>query len=84
MDKTVKTEQNKDQNLLTLAANLLIEDRQYADENHLYPLCGQAEYFDLLRGIDELNKQGRGSHEELVHMLRRYTFQKHPQFNHPD
>ena len=84
LDKTVKTEQNKEQNLLTLAANLLIEDRQYADENHLYPLCGQAEYFDLLRGIDELNKQGRGSHEELVHMLRRYTFQKHPQFNHPD
>ena len=67
-------------NVLNLAANLLTDDRAYAEDNHLYPLCGQAEYFDLLRGIDELSKQNRGTPSELIHSVRQYTFQKHPDF----
>jgi len=70
--------------VLNQAASLLIEDRRYAEENHLYPLCGQAEYFDLLRGIQQLSEQNRGTPAELIDRLRRYTFQKHPDFPRED
>ncbi|BCG65538.1 MAG: hypothetical protein methR_P3383 [Methyloprofundus sp.] len=71
-------------NILTLAAKLLITDRQYAETNQLYPLCGQAEYFDLLRGIETLNAQKRGTLVELMQCVREYTFQKHPDFPRAD
>lgn len=70
--------------VLDYVAKMLVDDRRYAKENHLYPLCGQAEYFDLLRGIDELSKQKRGTQKELINSVRQYTFQKHPDFPRED
>ena len=72
----VEDRHGKPVSLLEQAANYLIEDRKAAEERHLYPLCGQAEYFDLLRGIKTLAEQGHGSPAELLDDLRRYTYQK--------
>lgn len=80
LDIMITSEQGEEENLLDLTANMLIEDRNYASSNHLYPLCGQAEYFDLLRGIDTLYKENQGSYESLVNSLRPYTYRKHPDF----
>ena len=62
--------------LLDQAANCLIEDRNAAKAKHLFPLCGQAEYFDMLRGIKRLKEQGYGEPAELLTQLRPYTYQK--------
>jgi len=72
----VEDGQGKPVSLLEQAANYLIEDRKAAEARRLYPLCGQAEYFDLLRGIKKLEKQEHGSPGELLNELRRYTYQK--------
>ncbi len=71
-DKELK----KSVSLLELAADFLIKDRKEAKANQLYPLCGQAEYFDMLRGIKNLSEQDQGKPEELLHELRLYTYQK--------
>ncbi len=62
--------------LLEQAANYLIEDRKDAQARQLYPLCGQAEYFDLLRGIKQLQQQGYGEPDDLLNQLRPYTYRK--------
>ena len=62
------------------AADLLISDRQTAKEKHLYPLCGQAEFFDLLRGVKELSAKQSKPASQLIDELRTYVYQKHPHF----
>lgn len=61
------------------AAEMLIEDRAYAKGKKLKPLPGQAEYFDLLRGIKELKREGQDI-KKLMQQLRRFTYQKHRDF----
>jgi hypothetical protein len=63
------------------AAKLLIEDRQLAKGKNLYPLPGQAEYFDLLRGIQNLCKQTGKQPSVYIEQLRKFTYQKHPGFH---
>lgn len=72
----VKNEQQEDISLLEQAANMLIQDRSSAQEKHLYPLCGQAEYFDLLRGIKKLHEQSYDEPAKLLEQLRPYIYQK--------
>lgn len=66
--------------VIELAAEMLVEDRQIAKENYLYPLCGQAEFFDLLRGVKALQAKQNRDPETLIKTLRTYTYRKHPQF----
>ena len=64
--------------ILQPAAQMMIDDRHYADTNNLYPLPGQAEYFDLLRGMQRL--QSHYSHlsvTDLMKTLQQYTYRKH-------
>lgn len=61
------------------AAEMLIEDRAHVDGKKLKPLPGQAEYFDLLRGVRELKKAGQDVNQ-LMQQLRRFTYQKHRDF----
>jgi MoxR-like ATPase len=69
-----------DPSTIKQAAKMLVEDRQIAKEEHLYPLCGQAEFFDLLRGVKQLSQQQGRPAYELIDELRLYVYQKHPQF----
>ena len=71
-----------DETLVLLeAAKMLIEDRAHAVKNNLYPLPGQAEYFDLLRGVRQLSQHNKIPAEEYIKQLRRYTYQKHSGFH---
>ena len=64
-------------NVLEVVAEQLIEDRQYAEQNNIKPLVGQAEYFDLLRGIDTLVKQqGDTDIEQWIKSLACFSSQK--------
>lgn len=65
---------------LKQAAGMLVEDRHIARSEHLYPLCGQAEFFDLLQGVQILSEQQGKPVGELISELRTYVYQKHPQF----
>ena len=76
VNMTVKGAENKEIPLLEQAANFLIADRKVAKAKHLFPLCGQAEYFDLLRGIQQLHQQKYADPTDLLNQLRRYTLQK--------
>lgn len=54
----VSDEQGNTQNVLEVVADQLINDRKIAKQRNIKPLVGQAEYFDLLRGINSLFKEG--------------------------
>ena len=69
-----------DDAVIDQAAQMLIEDRQIAKDEHLYPLCGQAEFFDLLRGVKQLSENQERPAQELIEELRLYVYQKHPLF----
>lgn len=75
-DETIETEQGATISLLEQAANFLIADRKAAKAQHLYPLCGQAEFFDLLRGIKSLHEQGYGEPTDLINELHPYIYNK--------
>lgn len=82
--KTLNTDMNNDKNqtILEAAAEMVLEDRAEAKKENLHPLPGQAEYFDLLRGIekmlgDENNTEGVSS---IITLLSRFTSKKHPDF----
>lgn len=70
-----------DEEVLQTAAQMLTEDRAHALSNNLYPLPGQAEYFDLLRGIQRLSQQTDTTALQYISQLRRYTYQKHSGFH---
>ena len=81
LDRSSKQDDLKfDEDDLKQAAEMLVEDRHIAKTEHLYPLCGQAEYFDLLQGVQQLSQQQDKSATELIKELRTYVYQKHPQF----
>jgi len=63
------------------AADMLIEDRQMAKDRHWQPLPGQAEYFDLLRGLERQSKDSQQTASDMIKVLRKYTFQKHSGFH---
>ena len=67
--------------ILAPAADMLVEDRAHVYGKKLKPLPGQAEYFDLLRGIRELKGKGQDI-QKLMKQLRRFTYQKHRDFPH--
>jgi MoxR-like ATPase len=73
-----------DEKLVLLeAARMLLTDRAHAVKNSLYPLPGQAEYFDLLRGVKNLSQHTKTPAEDYIKQLRRYTYQKHSGFHPP-
>ncbi len=63
-------------NILLLAAEMLADDRETARENHWYPLPGQAEFFDLLRAVLNL-EQKPTLREARLKAVRRYALKKH-------
>ncbi|MCI5147550.1 MAG: hypothetical protein D3923_18950, partial [Candidatus Electrothrix sp. AR3] len=67
--------------VLEAAAEMILTDRAVAQKKNLHPLPGQAEYFDLLRGMKKLNQE-RTPEEfaELLSSLSRFTSKKHPDF----
>lgn len=67
--------------ILIPAAEMLVEDRAHIDGKKLKPLPGQAEYFDLLRGVRSLKDKGENT-QKLMNKLRRFTYQKHRDFPH--
>lgn len=67
--------------VLEPAADMLVADRAYADANHLRPLPGQAEYFDLLRGVHHLQQHNPNVVvADVMAQLQRFTYQKHPDY----
>ncbi|WP_308873558.1 hypothetical protein [Thiothrix subterranea] len=67
--------------VFTEAAAMLVEDRQNAKGRGFYPLPGQAEYFDMLRGIQRLSQQTSRPAMDYIKELRTFTYQKHPGFH---
>lgn len=61
--------------VLQTAAKQLVADRARAKEKHINPLPGQAEYFDLLRGLSCLQQEGEDM-QSLIQSLARFTSKK--------
>ncbi len=60
---------------------MILNDRARAQEKNLHPLPGQAEYFDLLRGLNRMkSKRSPEKFKELLTTLSRFTSKKHPDF----
>ena len=55
---TISDQNGETQSVFGAVADQLIDDRKRAKLNGVKPLVGQAEYFDLLRGISSLVKPG--------------------------
>ena len=78
----VSTEQGDEQSVLEAIAGQVIADRNAAKAKNIKPLVGQAEYFDLLRGIQALIDQYGGDAidpavvEQWIQTLARFTSQK--------
>jgi hypothetical protein len=62
--------------LLTKAAQQLIEDRRKADREQWRPLPGQAEYLDLLRAVLALAEPEQQL--DWIERIGRYVLAKHP------
>lgn len=70
-----------EQTLLQAVAEMVLDDRKEADKNNLHPLPGQAEYFDLLRGLEaQMEKKSGDEIQKLIKSLARFTSKKHPDF----
>ena len=67
-----------DEAIFRKVATWLVEDREEAEKNRFYPLPGQAEFFDLLRGASRLNRETGKPAADIIEELRAYTFQKDP------
>lgn len=74
----IKDEQGKEQNLLQMAAKMIVDDRADAKKNNWHPLPGQAEYFDLLRGIEHTYKHNQDTEalKATLENLARFTSKK--------
>ena len=81
LDKQKITINKKEVTILEAAADMVLADRELAEKNNLHPLPGQAEYFDLLRGI-KIGVQNTSKEEigNLLKSLARFTSKKHPEF----
>lgn len=69
-------DKSKKVDVLTFAAEMLKDDRQYAVENQLHPKPGLAEYLDLLRAFQELRDQGFEEPEKLLENIRQFVLKK--------
>ena len=67
--------------VLDMAANMVLEDRGEAKKLGLAP-PGQAEFLDMLRAVNELKKAG-GDPKTLLSEIRVFALKKHPDL-HPD
>ncbi|MCI5162474.1 MAG: AAA family ATPase [Candidatus Electrothrix sp. AX5] len=77
----VNEKMGADKTVLQAAAEMILADRALAQDKNLHPLPGQAEYFDLLRGMDTLKKKRTPEKfTELLSSLSRFTSRKHPDF----
>ena len=75
------TVNDQEMTILEAAADMVLDDRELADSKNLHPLPGQAEYFDLLRGIDRTKRRKTAAEiGELLQSLARFTSKKHPDF----
>ncbi|EGV30972.1 ATPase associated with various cellular activities AAA_5 [Thiorhodococcus drewsii AZ1] len=63
--------------VLERAAELLIEDRDTARENHWLPLPGQAEYLDLVRAVVTSVSKAK-EQEALLDKVAEFVLKKHP------
>ena len=64
--------------LLNRAAELLVDDRSKAVEEHWLPLPGQAEYLDLVRAVLELAGKRKEAPGEILKRIAGYVLKKHP------
>ena len=81
LDSLLPSQEKAAKTILEAAAAMILKDREIAEKSSLHPLPGQAEYFDLLRGIKEL--MADKSPDELtalIESLARFTSKKHPDF----
>lgn len=79
LDKTLIAE--SEQTILHAAAEMVLDDRKEAEKNTLRPLPGQAEYFDLLRGLKSMVHEKPDTNiQKLIRSLARFTSKKHPDF----
>lgn len=80
MTVTIADKDNKARIMLSVleaVADQVIQDRKAAERNQIKPLVGQAEYFDLLRGINALVQQeGEGNIEHWIRSLACFSSQK--------
>ena len=67
-----------DPELLREAAELLIQDRKKAKEEHWLPLPGQAEYLDLVRAVIHLAPDDTQQQRALLDKIKCYVLKKHP------
>ena len=65
------------ESVLRRAAELLIQDRETARENHWLPLPGQAEYLDMVRVIVTRERTARAQ-ERLLNAVAEFVLKKHP------
>lgn len=88
LDRAFNKDRNNDNNqtILEAAAEMLLEDRAQAKQANLHPLPGQAEYFDLLRGVEKMLEDKNSSESVLSIMtqLTQFTSKKHPDFKQKD
>jgi len=63
--------------LLREAAELLVQDRRKAEQEHWLPLPGQAEYLDLVRAVRDLGSEP-DQQRDLLAKVSRYVLKKHP------
>ncbi len=61
------------------AARQLVSDRQFAEQQQLAPLPGQAEYLDLVRAVVELQPEDPDEQQRILESTARFTLQKHPE-----
>ena len=75
--RMISDENGDEKNVLEVVADQLIQDRKEAEKNNVKPLVGQAEYFDLLRGINTLVKQSADADiEQWIKSLACFSSQK--------
>ncbi len=65
-----------EKNVIQPAIEQLMADRAIAKENQQQPLPGQAELFDLLRAVNNLSQQDKGSPEALIAKVAPYVMKK--------
>lgn len=65
-----------DGKLLQRAADMLIADREAAKKANLFPLPGQAEYFDLVRAVSHIAPEDVAAQLELLDELGDFALKK--------
>ena len=81
-DNSKDNKEKNNQTILEATANIILDDREQAQKHNLHPLPGQAEYFDLLRGIKKQFEEEKdiARINVLVKQLSLFTSKKHPDF----